>query len=173
MDSIKDLITLLGQNARTAAKTLRSASTQQKNNALNNIATQVDKNRKDILNTNQKDLEQSKNNQLDAALLDRLMLNDARLDGIIESLSQIAALPDPVGEITDLKFRPSGIQVGKMRVPLGVMGIIYESRPNVTIDAAALCLKSGNGVILRGGSEDFSDWVRQSGNLTQAFNNTV
>ncbi|SHN92414.1 glutamate-5-semialdehyde dehydrogenase [bacterium endosymbiont of Bathymodiolus sp. 5 South] len=153
MDSIKDLITLLGQNARTAAKTLRSASTQQKNNALNNIATQVDKNRKDILNTNQKDLEQSKNNQLDAALLDRLMLNDARLDGIIESLSQIAALPDPVGEITDLKFRPSGIQVGKMRVPLGVMGIIYESRPNVTIDAAALCLKSGNGVILRGGSE--------------------
>lgn len=153
MDSIKDLITLLGQNARTAAKTLRSASTQQKNNALNNIATQVDKNRKDILNTNQKDLEQSKNNQLDAALLDRLMLNDARLDGIIESLGQIAALPDPVGEITDLKFRPSGIQVGKMRVPLGVMGIIYESRPNVTIDAAALCLKSGNGVILRGGSE--------------------
>jgi glutamate-5-semialdehyde dehydrogenase len=107
----------------------------------------------DILNTNQKDLEQSKNNQLDAALLDRLMLNDARLDGIIESLGQIAALPDPVGEITDLKFRPSGIQVGKMRVPLGVMGIIYESRPNVTIDAAALCLKSGNGVILRGGSE--------------------
>jgi glutamate-5-semialdehyde dehydrogenase len=89
----------------------------------------------------------------DSALLDRLMLNDARLDGIIESLSQIAALPDPVGEITDLKFRPSGIQVGKMRVPLGVMGIIYESRPNVTIDAAALCLKSGNGVILRGGSE--------------------
>jgi glutamate-5-semialdehyde dehydrogenase len=131
----------------------RSASTQQKNNALNNIATQVDKNRKGILNANQKDLEQSKNNGLDTALLDRLMLNDARLDGIIESLSQIAALPDPVGEITDLKFRPSGIQVGKMRVPLGVMGIIYESRPNVTIDAAALCLKSGNGVILRGGSE--------------------
>ncbi len=153
MDSIRNLINLLGQNARIAAKTLRSASTQQKNNALNNIATQVDKNRKGILNANQKDLEQSKNNGLDTALLDRLMLNDARLDGIIESLSQIAALPDPVGEITDLKFRPSGIQVGKMRVPLGVMGIIYESRPNVTIDAAALCLKSGNGVILRGGSE--------------------
>jgi glutamate-5-semialdehyde dehydrogenase len=153
MDPIRNLINLLGQNARIAAKILRSASTQQKNNALNNIATQVDKNRKGILNANQKDLEQSKNNGLDTALLDRLMLNDARLDGIIESLSQIAALPDPVGEITDLKFRPSGIQVGKMRVPLGVMGIIYESRPNVTIDAAALCLKSGNGVILRGGSE--------------------
>ncbi|CAC9563215.1 Gamma-glutamyl phosphate reductase (EC 1.2.1.41) [uncultured Gammaproteobacteria bacterium] len=153
MDSIATLIATLGKNARTAAKTLRSASTQYKNNALNNIATQVDKNRKDILNANQKDLNQGKSSGLDAALLDRLMLDDARLDGIIESLNQIATLPDPVGEITDLKFRPSGIQVGKMRVPLGVMGIIYESRPNVTIDAAALCLKSGNGAILRGGSE--------------------
>ncbi|AYQ57601.1 Gamma-glutamyl phosphate reductase [Bathymodiolus thermophilus thioautotrophic gill symbiont] len=153
MDSITNLITTLGKNARTAAKTLRSASTQHKNNALNNIATQVNQNRKDILNANQKDLEQGKSSGLDAALLDRLMLDDARLDGIIESLNQIAALPDPVGEITNLKFRPSGIQVGKMRVPLGVMGIIYESRPNVTIDAAALCLKSGNGAILRGGSE--------------------
>ncbi|CAC9621271.1 Gamma-glutamyl phosphate reductase (EC 1.2.1.41) [uncultured Gammaproteobacteria bacterium] len=153
MDSIATLIATLGKNARTAAKTLRSASTQYKNNALNNIATQVDKNRKDILNANQKDLNQGKSSGLDAALLDRLMLDDARLDSIIESLNQIATLPDPVGEITDLKFRPSGIQVGKMRVPLGVMGIIYESRPNVTIDAAALCLKSGNGAILRGGSE--------------------
>ncbi|CAB5500444.1 glutamate-5-semialdehyde dehydrogenase [Bathymodiolus thermophilus thioautotrophic gill symbiont] len=153
MDSITNLITTLGKNARTAAKTLRSASTQHKNNALNNIATQVNQNRKDILNANQKDLEQGKSSGLDTALLDRLMLDDARLDGIIESLNQIAALPDPVGEITNLKFRPSGIQVGKMRVPLGVMGIIYESRPNVTIDAAALCLKSGNGAILRGGSE--------------------
>ncbi|CAB9538908.1 Gamma-glutamyl phosphate reductase (EC [Bathymodiolus brooksi thiotrophic gill symbiont] len=153
MDSIATLIATLGKNARTAAKTLRSASTQYKNNALNNIATQVDKNRKDILNANQKDLNQGKSSGLDAALLDRLMLDDARLNGIIESLNQIATLPDPVGEITDLKFRPSGIQVGKMRVPLGVMGIIYESRPNVTIDAAALCLKSGNGAILRGGSE--------------------
>ena len=153
MDSIRNLITTLGQHARAAAKTLRSASTQQKNNALNNIATQIDKNRETILSANQKDLEQSKNNALDAALLDRLMLDNARLDGIIESLNQIKTLPDPVGEITELKFRPSGIQVGKMRVPLGVMGIIYESRPNVTIDAAALCLKSGNGAILRGGSE--------------------
>ncbi|RUA07189.1 MAG: glutamate-5-semialdehyde dehydrogenase [Gammaproteobacteria bacterium] len=153
MDSITTLINTLGQNARTASKTLRSATTYQKNNALINIAEQVNKNRKDILNANQKDLTQGKDNKLDAALLDRLMLDDVRLDGIIESLKQIAALPDPVGEITDLKYRPSGIQVGKMRVPLGVMGIIYESRPNVTIDAAALCLKSGNGAILRGGSE--------------------
>jgi glutamate-5-semialdehyde dehydrogenase len=153
MGTIANLIATLGQNARIAAKTLRSAATQQKNNALINIATQVDSSRKDILSANQKDMEQGKNNRLEAALLDRLMLDDARLDSIIESLNQIAALPDPVGEITGLKYRPSGIQVGKMRVPLGVMGIIYESRPNVTIDAAALCLKSGNGAILRGGSE--------------------
>ncbi|CAC9433856.1 Gamma-glutamyl phosphate reductase [Bathymodiolus heckerae thiotrophic gill symbiont] len=153
MDSINKLITTLGQNARTAAKTLRSASTRQKNTALINTAQQIDKNRKTILNANQKDLDQGKNSGLDAALMDRLMLDDTRLDGIIESLTQIATLSDPVGEITDLKFRPSGIQVGKMRVPLGVIGIIYESRPNVTIDAAALCLKSGNGAILRGGSE--------------------
>ena len=153
MGTIANLIATLGQNARIAAKTLRSAATKQKNNALINIATQVDSSRKDILSANQKDMEQGKNNRLEAALLDRLMLDDARLDSIIESLNQIAALPDPVGEITGLKYRPSGIQVGKMRVPLGVMGIIYESRPNVTIDAAALCLKSGNGAILRGGSE--------------------
>ncbi len=153
MASIKDLMTTLGKNAKTAAKTLRSATTQAKNNALLNIAQQIDNNRSGILKANAQDLSNGKDKGLDDALLDRLMLDDARLDGIIESLTQIAALPDPVGEITDLQYRPSGIQVGKMRAPLGVMGIIYESRPNVTIDAAALCLKSGNGVILRGGSE--------------------
>ncbi|KAA0456327.1 MAG: glutamate-5-semialdehyde dehydrogenase [Candidatus Thioglobus sp.] len=153
MGSIKNLIATLGQNARCAAKELRSASTKQKNTALKNIATQIDNNRKDILSANQKDLSQGKNKGLDAALLDRLMLDDARLDGIIESLNQVANLADPVGEITDLKYRPSGIQVGKMRMPLGVIAIVYESRPNVTIDASALCLKSGNGAILRGGSE--------------------
>ncbi len=153
MGSITNLITTLGKNAKSAAKTLRSASTAVKNNALTNIVHQVDQNRKAILKANQKDLDHGKDNGLDAALLDRLMLDDVRLDGIIESLNQIIALPDPIGEITDLKYRPSGIQVGKMRVPLGVMAIIYESRPNVTIDAAALCIKSGNGAILRGGSE--------------------
>lgn len=153
MDSINDLITTLGQNARSGAKMLRSASTEQKNNALSNIAVQIDKNRTTILNANQKDLDQSKKNGLETALLDRLMLDNERLNGVIESLKQIEALADPVGEISELKFRPSGIQVGKMRVSLGVIGIIYESRPNVTIDAAALCLKSGNGAILRGGSE--------------------
>ena len=153
MDSITDLIPTLGKNARSAAKVLRGATTQAKNNALINIASQIDQNRENILSANQQDLKHGKNHGLDDSLLDRLMLDDARLDGIVESLNQIAVLPDPIGEITDLKFRPSGIQVGKMRVPLGVMGIIYESRPNVTVDAAALCLKSGNGAILRGGSE--------------------
>ena len=153
MDSITDLITTLGKNARTAAKTLRGATTKAKNNALINIANHIDQNRAWIIQANQQDLTHGKANALDDALLDRLMLDDDRINSIIESLNQIVALPDPIGEITDLKFRPSGIQVGKMRVPLGVMGIIYESRPNVTIDAAALCLKSGNGVILRGGSE--------------------
>ena len=153
MGSIKDLINTLGKNAKVASKALRSATTEAKNNALINIANDINQNRASILDANRKDLENGKSKGLDDALIDRLMLDDERLDGIIESLNQIVALPDPVGEITDLKFRPSGIQVGKMRVPLGVMGIIYESRPNVTIDATALCLKSGNGAILRGGSE--------------------
>ena len=153
MASIENLITTLGTNARIAAKSLRSATTQTKNSALNNIAEKINQNRAIILKANQQDVAQGKDNQLDEALIDRLILDDTRIDGIIESLNQIAALADPIGEITDLKFRPSGIQIGKMRVPLGVMGIIYESRPNVTIDAAALCVKSGNGVILRGGSE--------------------
>ena len=153
MGSIKNLIATLGKNAKNAATSLRGASTEAKNHALISIAEHINQNRADILKANQQDVEHGKNNDLSSALLDRLTLDNARIDGMIESLQQIATLPDPIGEITDLKFRPSGIQVGKMRVPLGVMGIIYESRPNVTIDAAALCLKSGNSVILRGGSE--------------------
>ncbi|MGE4570218.1 MAG: glutamate-5-semialdehyde dehydrogenase [Gammaproteobacteria bacterium] len=153
MDSIEKLIATLGKKARKASKTLRSANTEQKNSALLHIASNIQKNKISLLIENEKDLAHGKAHGLDEALLDRLMLDDERIAGIIESLEQIAALPDPVGEITDLKYRPSGIQVGKMRVPIGVMGIIYESRPNVTIDAAALCLKSGNAVILRGGSE--------------------
>jgi len=153
MDSIEKLIATLGQKARKASKSLRAANTEEKNAALIHIASNIQQNKVSILSENGKDLAHGKVNGLDAALLDRLMLDDERVAGIIESLEQIAALADPVGEITDLKYRPSGIQVGKMRVPIGVMGIIYESRPNVTIDAAALCLKSGNAVILRGGSE--------------------
>ncbi|MBW5289879.1 MAG: Gamma-glutamyl phosphate reductase [Candidatus Ruthia sp. Apha_13_S6] len=153
MGSIKNLITTLGENAKNAAKTLRSATTVAKNSALINIANQIDQNRTNILKANEQDLTNGKNKGLEVTLFDRLMLDNERLNGIIESLNQIGNLPDPIGEITDLKYQPSGIQVGKMRVPLGVLGIIYESRPNVTIDAAALCLKSGNSVILRGGSE--------------------
>jgi len=150
---IKQYMTGLGQQARTASRVLARTQTRQKNAALEAIASTIDQQRAHILAENRKDMEAGRDSGLDAALLDRLELNDARVDSMIEGIHQIASLPDPVGEISDLKYQPSGIQVGKMRVPLGVIGIIYESRPNVTIDAAALCLKSGNAAILRGGSE--------------------
>ena len=153
MGSISKLIKSIGTNARSASRGLRVATTETKNNAILGIAKNIDAQRKVIIKANQKDLDHGKDIGLDEALLDRLMLDNDRIDGIIDSLHEIVALADPVGSITDLKYRPSGIQVGKMRVPLGVIGIIYESRPNVTIDATALCLKSGNGAILRGGSE--------------------
>jgi glutamate-5-semialdehyde dehydrogenase len=150
---IKQYMTELGQQARAAARVLARAQTRQKNAALQAIAEAVAEHRGHILTENRKDMEAGRAKGLDAALLDRLELNDARIDAMIEGIHQVAALPDPVGEVSDLKYQPSGIQVGKMRVPLGVIGIIYESRPNVTIDAATLCMKSGNAAILRGGSE--------------------
>ncbi|SDZ96453.1 glutamate-5-semialdehyde dehydrogenase [Microbulbifer marinus] len=143
----------MGRAARAAARLMARADTATKNRALQAIAAQLDARRDQIAEANARDMRAGRDHGLDAALLDRLELNDERIDGMIEGLHQIAELPDPVGEIEDLKYRPSGIQVGKMRVPLGVVGIIYESRPNVTIDAASLCLKSGNATILRGGSE--------------------
>ena len=143
----------LGQSARAAAAELAHAEPQHKNQALLAIAKVLDQRRDFILQENKKDLEAASVNQLSAAMLERLELNQARIDAMIEGLQQVAGLADPIGEITELRYRPSGIQVGKMRVPLGVIGIIYESRPNVTIDAAALCLKSGNASILRGGKE--------------------
>merc|ERR1711916_125343 len=146
-------MTGLGQNARAAARVMASATTGVKNNALLAIAEALKSNQAQLLEANQLDLEAGRDSGLDAALLDRLELNESRIAGMIEGLQQVAALPDPCGEITDLCYRPSGIQVGKMRVPLGVIGIIYESRPNVTIDAASLCLKSGNATLLRGGKE--------------------
>ena len=145
----------VGRAARAASRALARASTAAKDAALLAIAADLDANREQLTRENEKDLEAGAQKGLDAALLDRLELTPGRIDGMIEGLRQIAALPDPVGEITDLKYRPTGIQVGRMRVPLGVVGIIYESRPNVTADAAALCLKSGNATILRGGSEAF------------------
>jgi len=143
----------LGQQARQAGREMSRADSAKKNLALLKIADALAKNKNELDDENQKDLTAGKENGLDSALLDRLELNLAGIDAMIEGLHQVAALADPVGEITDLSYRPSGIQVGQMRVPLGVIGIIYESRPNVTIDAAALCLKSGNACILRGGSE--------------------
>nr|WP_289113043.1 glutamate-5-semialdehyde dehydrogenase [uncultured Halomonas sp.] len=143
----------LGQGARAAASALRRANTHIKNQALEAMAQRVAAARSDILQANAEDMQRGRDNGLDNALLDRLALNDQRIDAVIEGLRQVAALPDPVGEIDGMSYRPSGIQVGKMRVPLGVIGIIYESRPNVTIEAASLCLKSGNACVLRGGSE--------------------
>jgi len=152
MTEIKQMMHDMGRHARQAAMALGRATTKAKNLALHAIADHIDKQRTEILAANASDLEAGQD-KLDDALLDRLELNKDRIDGMIDGLQQIALLPDPVGAISDLNMRPSGIQVGKMRVPLGVIGIIYESRPNVTADAAGLCLKSGNASILRGGSE--------------------
>lgn len=143
----------LGQRARAASVEMSRAEASTKNQALLAIADAIDASVDTLKAENQKDLQAGKDNGLDAAMLDRLELNEARIAGMSEGLRQVAALQDPVGEITDMAYRPSGIQIGKMRVPLGVIGIIYESRPNVTADAAGLCLKSGNATILRGGSE--------------------
>lgn len=152
MDVIEYMQTL-GQHARQASRALARAGTAQKNAALLATAAEIRAAAATLQLENARDLEAGKAKGLDAALLDRLTLSDARIESMAEGLEQIAALPDPVGEISDMTFRPSGIQLGRMRVPLGVVGIIYESRPNVTADAAALCLKSGNATILRGGSE--------------------
>ena len=146
----------LGSQAREAATAMARASTNDKNRALLAIATAIEENRQALKAANAEDLENGRARGLDAALLDRLELTDGRINTMIEGLHQVATLPDPVGEMTDFKYRPSGIQVGKMRVPLGVIGIIYESRPNVTIEAGSLCLKSGNAAILRGGSESIN-----------------
>lgn len=151
--NIKDYMQDLGQAARAASRVLVTATTEQKNNALLAMASQLEAQAVFLKTENTKDLDAGRANGLDAAMLDRLAITDQGVAQMAEGLRQIAGLVDPIGEITDLRYRPSGIQVGKMRVPLGVVGIIYESRPNVTIDAAALCLKSGNAAILRGGSE--------------------
>ncbi len=143
----------IGQRARHAARAMARVETAVKNAALDAIALAIERHTDSLIAANKKDMDAGKQQGLDEALLDRLELNKARIQSMADGLRQIAALADPVGEITDLNYRPSGIQVGRMRVPLGVIGIIYESRPNVTADAAGLCLKSGNAAILRGGSE--------------------
>ena len=143
----------VGQAAREVSRAIGRASTAQKDRALLAIAERITEQAAVLKEANELDLAAGKEKGLDAALLDRLELTDGRIRSMAEGLQQIASLTDPIGVISNLAYRPSGIQVGQMRVPLGVIGIIYESRPNVTADAAGLCLKSGNAVILRGGSE--------------------
>jgi glutamate-5-semialdehyde dehydrogenase len=143
----------VGKRARAAARAMSRADTAMKDAALDAIADAIVQSAEQLKAGNEKDLAAGRQLGLDDALLDRLELNDERIRGMAEGLRQVAALPDPVGSISSMNYRPSGIQVGRMRVPLGVIGIIYESRPNVTADAAGLCLKSGNATILRGGSE--------------------
>ena len=151
--NVKEYMAELGQQARVASRAIAKADTGIKNRALLAMADAIDASRDQLVAANAKDLEQGRVNGLDDAMLDRLELKQSQIDTMIEGLRQVAALPDPIGAITDMNYQPSGIQVGKMRVPLGVVGIIYESRPNVTVEAASLCLKSGNATILRGGSE--------------------
>jgi len=153
LDDIGAYMQRVGRDARAASRVLARASTADKNAALAAIAGAIEARTAELLKANAEDLAAARKDRLDAALLDRLELNETRITAMAEGLRAVAALADPVGEVSELVYRPSGIQVGRMRVPLGVIGIIYESRPNVTADAAALCLKAGNATILRGGSE--------------------
>ncbi len=150
---VAEYMHLVGRSARSASRVIARASTASKNEALLAIADTILKREAHILDENAEDVRDAKKADLAAPLIDRLTLTSKSVAAMAEGLRQVAQLPDPVGEVSNLRTRPSGIQVGKMRVPLGVIGIIYESRPNVTADAAGLCLKSGNAVILRGGSE--------------------
>lgn len=153
MDDIKTYMQQVGKQARAASRIMAQAATLEKNLGLEKIAAAILSGSSRLIAANVKDISVARTNGMDAASIDRLTLTEKSIRSMAEGMLQIAALPDPIGEISDLKYRPSGIQVGKMRVPLGVIGIIYESRPNVTADAAGLCLKSGNAAILRGGSE--------------------
>jgi glutamate-5-semialdehyde dehydrogenase len=151
--NVEQYMVELGSAARAASRAVAAAPTAVRNHALLAIHDALDGARSSLAEANAQDLERGRANALEAPLLDRLTLTSAHIDTMLEGLRQVASLPDPVGSISDLRSMPSGIQVGRMRVPLGVIGIIYESRPNVTVEAASLCLKSGNATILRGGSE--------------------
>ena len=153
--NIKSYMQGVGRAAREASRVIGAASSATKSAALKAIAEAVDHARKEIKQANAQDMQAAQSNAIDQPLIERLLLDDKGIDQMIEGLLQVDALKDPVGEMSDFSFRPSGIQIGKMRVPLGVIGMIYESRPNVTVDAASLSLKSGNACILRGGSEAF------------------
>ena len=151
--NVQEYMTRLGEAAREASASVRRASTADKNAALSAIGEEIMAARPSLLAENEKDLAAGRANGLTDALLDRLAFTEKTFNSMVDGLGQVTALPDPVGEISDMSYRPNGLQIGRMRTPIGVIGIIYESRPNVTIDAASLCLKSGNATILRGGSE--------------------
>jgi glutamate-5-semialdehyde dehydrogenase len=153
--SNRELMMTLGQAARKAASVLALASTEQKNQALMAMAAKIRRSAADILSENARDLENAKARELKGSFLDRLTLDEARLEAMAKGLEDIAALPDPVGQVMAKWTRPNGLEISRLRVPIGVIGIIYESRPNVTADAGGLCLKSGNAAILRGGSDSF------------------
>ncbi len=153
---IKPYMQAVGREARAASHVMAKIETASKNQALTAIAAAIRRNEKKLLAANNTDLVAAEIQGFDSALMDRLKLTSKGVASMVEGLLQIASLADPIGEISDLNYRPSGIQVGKMRVPLGVVGIVYEARPNVTADAAGLCIKAGNAVILRGGSEAFN-----------------
>uniref|UniRef100_UPI003784015F glutamate-5-semialdehyde dehydrogenase n=1 Tax=Aestuariivirga sp. TaxID=2650926 RepID=UPI003784015F len=150
-----DLMMTLGRAARIAARALALAPTAQKNQALTAMAAKIRRSAADILSENQRDLENARARDLKGSFLDRLTLDEARLEAMARGLEEIAALPDPVGQVMAEWTRPNGLKISRVRVPIGVIGIIYESRPNVTADAGGLCLKSGNAAILRGGSDSF------------------
>ena len=150
---IKQYMQDVGIAARSASRLMAAADTNTKNQALLHISAAILREKSALLAANKLDLDAARSNGLDDAMLDRLTLSEKSINTMVEGLQQIAALPDPIGEMFNFKYRPSGIQIGQMRVPLGVIGIIYEARPNVTVDAAGLCIKSGNSAILRGGSE--------------------
>ncbi|MFW6380172.1 MAG: glutamate-5-semialdehyde dehydrogenase, partial [Halorhodospira sp.] len=151
--NITETVRQIGQQARAAGRELARSVTGARNAALEAMAKRIEAHAREIAAANTEDLQAAREAGLEAALIDRMELNEARIEAMADGLREIAALPDPVGAVRDLAFRPSGIQVGRMRMPIGVIGIIYESRPNVTADAAGLCVKSGNAAILRGGSE--------------------
>ena len=152
-EEIIPLIEKIAQNARAASRNVSASTTKQKNDALKAIANELESNRKILIEENEKDLRAAKEDGLSEAMIDRLRLTHERIDGMAQGLRQLVDLPDPVGQLIEEKKRPNGLKINKVRTPIGVIGIIYESRPNVTIDCAGLCLKSGNAAILRGGKE--------------------
>jgi glutamate-5-semialdehyde dehydrogenase len=169
---LKTQIHQMGVAARAAARQLRGVDTATKNAALGRIVEGLDARRAEIAVANAKDLDAARENGMTAAMIDRLTLSEAVIDGMAAGVAEVAAQEDPVGAVTEMKKRPNGLLVGRMRIPLGVIGFIYESRPNVTVDAAALCLKAGNAVILKGGSEAFHSNLILGEILTEALART-